>query len=195
MKTTSITSLALAALLTLTSCYTTHEGVRTTTFQPGKPGGVILDTYQETATVTAVDRATRKVTLVNTKGRKSTITAGPEVANFAQIAVGDQVKAIVAEETVITVRKPGKPTDTRAAAGMALAPLGAKPAAVAAETVEVTAKVHSIDVKHQKATLQFSDGTRMTYKVRQDVDLTQQHVGDEVVIRVTDAVAISVEKP
>jgi hypothetical protein len=50
-------------------------------------------------------------------------------------------------------------------------------------------------VKHQKATLLFPDGTTKTFKVRKDVDLTKQTVGTDVVMRVTEAVAISVEKP
>ena len=50
-------------------------------------------------------------------------------------------------------------------------------------------------MKHRKATLLFPDGTSHTFKVRPDVDMTKQSVGDEVVIRTTEAVAISVEKP
>jgi hypothetical protein len=61
--------------------------------------------------------------------------------------------------------------------------------------MEITAKVKSLDVKHQKATLLFPDGTTKTFKVRKDVDLTKQTVGTDVVMRVTEAVAISVEKP
>jgi phage baseplate assembly protein gpV len=50
------------------------------------------------------------------------------------------------------------------------------------------------ETKH-KTTLQFPDGTTKTFAVRQDADLTQRKVGDEVVIRATEAVAISVKKP
>jgi len=78
---------------------------------------------------------------------------------------------------------------------VALAPLGAKPGVLMANTVEVTAKVKSIDVKHQKATLLFPDGTSHTFKVRKDVDLAKQTVGADVVIRTTEALAILVEKP
>jgi hypothetical protein len=61
--------------------------------------------------------------------------------------------------------------------------------------VQVTAKVTAIDLKHHKATLQLPDGTSKTFAVRPDVDLTQRKVGEEVVIRFTEALAISVEKP
>jgi hypothetical protein len=62
-------------------------------------------------------------------------------------------------------------------------------------TVQVTAKVTAIDLKNHKATLQFPDGTTKKIAVRKDVDLTKQKVGDEVVLRCTEALAISVEKP
>jgi hypothetical protein len=194
-----IAALALmpAAMLIFTSCSTEPVGESTsiTAIQQGQPGGVMVETYKETATVTGVDKATRKVTLVTKDGKKETFKAGPEVANFDQIEVGDQVKATVTEQLVVFVRKPGEPASDGAAATVALAPLGAKPGALMANTMEVTAKVKSIDVKNHKATLLFPDGTTKTFHVRKDVDLTKQTVGQDVVIRTTEALAISVEKP
>ncbi len=201
MKRNSLTWAGLALLpatmLALTSCTTEPkgEGARLTAIQPGVPGGVMIETYQETATVTGIDKATRKITLVTKDGAKSTFKAGPEVANFDQIQVGDQVKATVTEQLVVFARKAGEPSRDGAAAAVALAPLGDKPGVLMAETVEVTAKVKSIDVKHQKATLLFPDGTSKTFKVRKDVDLTKRTAGEDVVIRSTEAMAITVEKP
>jgi hypothetical protein len=135
------------------------------------------------------------VTLVTKDGTKSTIKCGPDVANFAQIEVGDQVKATVTEQLVVFVRQPGEPAGDGATGVVALAPIGAKPGGAIANTEEITAKVKSIDAKHRKATLLFPDGTKRTFTVRPDVDMTRHNVGDEVVIRATEAVAISVEKP
>jgi len=163
--------------------------------EKGVPGGVVVQTYQETATVTAVDAATRKVTLVTPEGKKETVKAGPEVVNFDQIHVGDQVKATVAEEIVVFLRKAGAPPSANEAALVALAPVGAKPGALMASTVELTAKITDINLKTHKVTLQFSDGTSKTYKVRPDVDLTKINLGEEVVIRTTEAFAITVQKP
>ena len=190
-------ALVPAALLAFTSCPTEPkgEGAGMAAIQPGEAGGVVVETYKETATVTGVDKDTRKVTLVTKDGTKKTVKAGPEVANFAQIEVGDQVKATVTEQLVVFVRRPGEPSGDGAAAAVALAPLGAKPGAVMANTVEVTAKVKAIDVKNRKGTLVFPDGTTKTYKARKDVDLTKYSAGDEVVIRATEAVAVSVEEP
>jgi translation elongation factor P/translation initiation factor 5A len=186
-----------AAMLALTSCSSTPQGEGSTMVaaQKGVPGGVIVETYKVTATVTAVDAASRKVTLIMADGSKTTVKAGPEVVNFDQIQVGDQVKATVAEQLVVFVRKNGEPANDGEAAAVALAPVGAKPGVVMANTVEVTAKVEAIDLGRRKATLRFPDGQSKTFRVRPDVDMTKAKLGDEVVIRTTEAVAISVEKP
>ena len=186
-----------AAMLALTSCSSTPQGEGTTmvTAQKGVPGGVIVQTYKVTATVTAVDAASRKVTLITADGAKTTVKAGPEVVNFDQIQVGDQVKATVAEQLVMFMRKNGEPANDGEAAAVALAPVGAKPGMVMANTMEETGKVEAIDLAHRKATLRFPDGHSQTFKVRKDVDMTKGKIGDEVVFRTTEAMAISVEKP
>jgi phage baseplate assembly protein gpV len=148
-----------------------------------------------TATVTDIDAAKRKVTLVTSDGEKTTVKCGPEVINFDQIRVGDQLKATVTEELAVAMAAEGAPPSDGGAAVVALAPKGAKPGGIVANTVQVTAKVTAIDLKHHKATLQFPDGTSKTVAVRPDVDLTQRKVGEEVVIRTTEAVALSVQKP
>ena len=203
--TPKFTALALlpAAVIAFTSCSSTPHCCSTpqvkssaaAVYEPGVPGGIMVETYKETATVTGIDKANRKVTLVTPDGTKSTVKAGPEVANFDQIEVGDQVKAIVTDELVIFVRKPGEPAGDGAASVVALAPIGDKPGGLMADTVEFTAKVKSVDLKRHRATLQFPDGTSKTFKVRKDVELTKETVGVDVVIRTTEAIAVSVKKP
>jgi hypothetical protein len=62
-----------------------------------------VDTFTTTTTVTGIDTAKRTVTLVSPGGSKSTYKAGPEVVNFAQIQIGDQVEATVTEEVAIFI--------------------------------------------------------------------------------------------
>jgi Cu/Ag efflux protein CusF len=171
------------------------EGAVLTAFKPGVPGGLLVGTYRETPTVTGIDKEKRKVTLVTPNGTMGTFKAGSDVANFDQIQVGDQVNARVTQELAVFVRKKGEPSSDEGATTVALAPVGSKPGALIADTIEGTAKVTSVDLKQHKATLQFPDGTSKTFKVRPDLELSTQSVGQEVVIRTTDALAISVEKP
>ena len=189
--------LITAALLGLSACSSTPEGhgVTVVAAEKGVPGGIMVDTFRLTATVTGIDAANRKVTLVTPDGKKTTVKAAPEVINFDQIHVSDQLKLTVTEELVVSLAKPGAASRDGAASLVALAPVGAKPGALMADTVQITAKVTAIDLKRHKATLQFPDGTTHTVAVRKDVDLTQRRVGEEVVIRSTETFAILVEKP
>ena len=199
MNLTTLTLLP-AALLTFTSCSSTsskpaRETTSSAAYQQGVPGGVVVETHNITATVTGIDAASRIVTLVTPDGKKTPIKCGTEVINFDQIRVGDQLKVTVTEELTVQMAAEGAPPNDGAVTVVALAPKGAKPGGIVANTVQVTAKVTAIDLKHHKATLQFPDGTTRTVAVRKDVDLTQRKVGEKVAIRTTEAVAISVEKP
>jgi len=163
-------------------------------FQEGTPGGIVVDTYRETATVTSVDPATRKIKLLSPDGSKSTVTAGPEVRNFDQIRVGDQVKATLTRETAVRLLPPGETRGTSETGSVALAPKGAKPGAIMANTIESTARIEALDMKHRKVTLRFQDGETKTFNVRKDVDMTKAQLGQEVLIQYTESVAIKVEK-
>jgi len=190
-----------AAMLVLASCSSLPttgivvEERSVVLTEEGVPGGIAVDTYTITATVDAVDAATRKITLATLDGAKTVLTAGPEVVNFDHIQVGDQVRTVVAEALVVYARERGEPANDGEAAVVALAPVGAKPGVLVVDTVEVTATVEALDLVRRKATLRFPDGVSRTYKVREDVDMTQAKLGDEIVIRATEAMAILVEKP
>jgi Cu/Ag efflux protein CusF len=192
-----LTAPALAVVLSLTSCSSDSPQGQGATFvaaQPGVPGGVIINTYQITATVKAIDTEKRKVTLMGADGKGDVVECGPEVVNFPQIQVGDQVKATITEQLVVAMATDASQVNG-AATAVALAPVGAKPGGMVAQTVQITATVVAIDLKHHRATLEFPDGSKKTVAVRPDVDLTQRAVGEQVTIRATESVAISVEKP
>jgi hypothetical protein len=161
----------------------------------GVPGGGVVSTYELTASVAAIDKANRKITLVDAAGIKKTVKAGPEVINFDQIRVGDQLKVTATEELVVYLAGADEPASDGGVQLVALAPKGAKPGAIMAETTRVTAKVTAIDAEHRRATLQFEDGTTRNVAVRPDVDLSKRKIGETVVIRITEALAIQVAKP
>ena len=155
----------------------------------------MVDTYKITATVTSIDADKRKVTLLARDGKETTIKCGPEVINFDQIRVGDKLKIWVTQELAVAMGTAGASASDGGADMVALAPKGAMPGGMMASTVQATAKVTAIDLKHHKATLQLPDGSSKTFAVRPDVDLTQRKVGEEVVLRFAEAMAITVEKP
>jgi hypothetical protein len=189
-----------AAFITLTACTTVSppppaETNSSAAVQEGVPGGVFVNTVDVSARVTAIDKANRKVTLLGPDGDKVIVKVGPAAVNFDQIRVGDLVNATLTEELVVYLDEEGASAPDGSAAIVALAPKGAQPGGLMAETMQVTATVTAIDRANRTATLQFEDGSTKTLPVRDDIDLNQRKVGEKVVFQVTEMIAISVEKP
>lgn len=181
-----------ATLLAIPSC-STPNGVEEVTVLETPDGAAIVETFVTQATVTGIDAAKRKVTLVFPNGSKTTYKAGPEVANFSQIQVGDQVRATVTEEVAVFIGQ-GAPPSALVGAGVALAPVGAKPGGVFVETAQVTARVTAINAKRHKVTLQLPDGSSKTVKLGKKVDLNNVRLGEDVTLQVSEGLALSVSK-
>ena len=164
-------------------------------YTKGVPGGVVVQTVKVTATVTAIDQAKRKATLLASDGKKFIVKAGPEAVNFNQVRVGDQIAATVTEKVVVSLTDPPASSGEGTASVVARAPKGEQPGGLAAETIQATAKVIAIDLEKRTTTLQFDDGNTETFPVRADVDLSRHKVGEQLVFRVTEMIAIWVEKP
>ncbi len=184
----------VAAMLALIACATPPTGTEEVTVIETPDGAIIVDTFTTTATVTGIDTARRKVTLVSPDGKKTIYKAGPEVVNFGQIQIGDQVKATLTEEAAVFIGH-GAPPSAVVGTGVALVPVGAKPGGVLVDTMQLTAKVTSVDTKSRKVTLEFPDGVSKKVKAGKKVDLAGVKPGDNVTVQVSEGLAITVEKP
>lgn len=200
MSTLNHLGLALLSAALLSACNTqaqneplTGSASATQVTIEGVPGGVTTQVEQVSAVVSAIDPAKRSFTLEDAQGHRRSFTAGPEMINFPQLKVGDKVNATVAVEQVVYLREPGAASEDGAAGLVATAPEGSKPGMLVADTVEVTAVVKAIDSKRHTATLEFADGTRKTVQVRPDVQLKDEYLNSQVVIRLSSALAIRVE--
>ncbi len=159
-----------------------------------KPGGVMVEVVTVTAAVDAVDAANRTVTLKMPDGTSRTIKAGPEVKNFDQIKVGDKVKTRFYESVAIFVAKTGEKPSASETRTVEVAPKGAKPGVVTVDTMEMTAKVEGINYKKRTVTLKGPEGNVKTFTVDKAVkNFKNIKKGDDVVLRVTEAEAITVE--
>ena len=190
----------LALLLTLTSCASVSapppaETSSASAYQEGVPGRIIVNTLNVSARVTDIDKANRKVTLMGSDGEIFTVKVGPATVNFDQIGVGDWVNLTVTEEVVVYLNEGNEAPIDESAVMVALAPKGAKPGGLVAETTQITGTVTAIDLEKRTASLQFQDGSTRTFPVRSDVDLSKRKVGEQVVFLITEMIAISVEKP
>jgi hypothetical protein len=160
------------------------------------PGVVAGATTVVTATVKAVDKATRKVAFEGPEGNQVVVTAGPEVKNFEQIAVGDKLVIEYTEAVAAAVDPVGKASAAGAEAALETAPLGAKPAMVATETVEIRAKILAVDKEKRKLTVEGPGGNKRTFRVGKEVErFDALEPGQDVVVRYTESVAIKITPP
>lgn len=155
------------------------------------PAGVQGKPITATATIEAIDRSSRQITLKNEKGELATIVAGPEVKRFDELKVGDTVSATYYESVAVNVRRPGDPGPTPG--GAAVTPgAGPRPGATAAVQQSVTVTVQSIDKPNQSVTVKRADGSIVSFRVQNPKYLDMAKAGDTVDITYTQAVLVEV---
>ena len=154
-----------------------------------------MSAITKTAKVTAVDPAKRTVTLVNPDGITNTYELGKKVRNFDQIKVGDEVKATLLEAVAVAVSKSSAPPDASGRDLVAVAPKGAMPGVIMARTRQISAKIVSVDPQARTVTVEGPAGGTPTIRVGPKVNMNELQKGDDVTLRVTDALALRVEKP
>ena len=190
----TLSALSLAAVAIATEAKPAAEPKKAVA-EGKKPSVKKESTTYATATVEAIDLDKRIVTLKGPKGNIFDITAGPQVQNLPQVKVGDLVDISYYESIAVKVFKPGEmPTGQSATvAAERLAKPGEKPAGIAGAQVTVTATVESISPKKTSVTLKMADGKSKVVKVENKKNLDNVKVGDEVMITITEALAIAVK--
>lgn len=159
-----------------------------------KPSKVVVEVVKLTGTVKAVDLQNKTVTVEGSGGRTVTVNA-QNARNLDQVKVGDKVNLRFTEELALFVRKSDAQPGATQADVVALAPKGEKPAGLMARTVELTGSVESIDPKKRTVDVKGPAGNVRTFHVDKAVkNFDQIKKGDQIVLRVTEAVALSVVK-
>lgn len=161
----------------------------------GTPGRVSVDVIKLTGTVKAVDLDKKTVTVEGSSGRVETIDA-KEARNLDQVKVGDKVTVTYTQALAVFVRKSDEPPSASEKQTVQLAPKGQKPGGVVARTVELTGTIQSVDAQKRMVDVTVPAGDVRTFKVDPRVkNLSQVKKGDQVVLRYTESVALSVVKP
>ena len=146
--------------------------------------------------VIKIDAATRTVTLKNQDG-ESTIVAGPEVKNFAEIKVGDRFDVVyelaVAIE-LVKVKNPGTTTE-QVTTSTTTAPQGDKPGMITTNTVTASATIEAIDAVKNVVTLKGPQGNIFKVKVKNPDLMKDIAVNDQVKVVYTEAIAAVVSAP
>ena len=159
---------------------------------PGKAvAGQVIKT---SATIVAIDAASRGVTLKRQDGKVVSIQLSEEVRNFDQLKVGDKVHAEYSQALALELKKGG---GGKAAAdvGEALkrSQPGQKPGGEAVHQVTVLADVVSVDQKNKLVTLRGPQGNLVELAVDDPEQLKNIKKGDQVGALYSESLAIKVE--
>ena len=179
----------LLAGLVVTTAGGEAAEAQTTTVQ--KPMRVVTTEVQRAAIVEAVNKETRELKLLDASNNRFTVVADELVANFDRIEPRDRIIVHYFESVALMAVPEGTPT-LGSGVAVELAPLGGKPGVPGVETYVVKATVESINVTDRLAMVRRERGDRLAIKVSEDVPLDLVEVGDEVRLRVSTAVAVSV---
>ena len=159
--------------------------------EPGKAG--IAQTVDINATIVAIDKATRDVTLRGPNGGEVVVTAGSAVQNFDMMKVGDLVHVKYIEALVLELKPSGGLAVTREEqkfAGGAMP--GEQPAGVVGRRITAVADVVNLDPATQTVTLKGPQRT-IDVKVADADQFKRIKMGDQVYATYTQALATVVE--
>ncbi|MEN6442009.1 MAG: hypothetical protein ABFD97_25895 [Syntrophobacter sp.] len=158
-----------------------------------KPRAMAVEVVKYEAIVKSVDYVNKTMTI--TRGDKTFTVNTKNARNLDQVLAGDKVVLEYIEAVALVVKKAGGPPAADEVQTVALAPKGKMPGAIVADTVELKAIVSNVDLKKRTVTVQGPAGEQKSYKVGKDLKYFKNiKKGDEVVLRVTDALAVKVVK-
>jgi hypothetical protein len=183
---------ALLAALGLILIYPSALWPQTATVDQGID---VVDVIKTTATVEKIDLEKRKVTLLLEDGKHKTFKVDKSVQNLDQVKVGDHLKISYTEEVIVLVGNSSQPPRAEDVGEVGVAPKGAKPGIVTADTYAMTAKVIAVDTAKHRVTLEDPDGKKKTLKLGKKVtNLDQLKVGETIGTVITDSLIVEVVK-
>ncbi|NME03176.1 hypothetical protein [Aeromonas sp. DNRA1] len=181
----------IAGLLSLSTCLAQAAEVATeVTTAPGKAN--LVEAVSAQATVTAIDMASRKVSLKNAAGESFDIVAGEQVTNLANLKVGDVVAIRYLQMLDLELLKGTAGVRKRiveVAAGKAEA--GEKPGAGIGKKVTLYGDVIAVDKGQQTITVKGVDHT-LVLKVHNPAQFALIAKGDQIKAVQTQAVGIGI---
>ena len=177
-------SVALAAALSLFATKGTSAQVKTI------PG----ETITTTATVEAVEQASRTLTLRDPKGDLHTMKVPDSVTRFSGIKPGDTVTATYYDNITLMPKQPGEP-DVDTLRGGVTGTSGTKPGGTVSIQRRITATVAAIDMDSPSISFTGPSNWKWSTKVQDKTALDTVKVGDRVDIRWTEAMLVSLTPP
>jgi hypothetical protein len=144
--------------------------------------------------IAEVDKAKKQVVLEGPEGRKVTLAVSNPY-NLNAVQVGEPVVTRFYEVVTIRKKKPDEAAPSFSLnGGIATAKPGGVPGAVAEAKASVVVSVAAIDETNGTVTIKAPDGTVEKVKARDPKNLEKLKVGDDLVVTLDRAIAISLDK-
>ena len=190
-RTATLSAALLAAITAMQPSMAQAQPSRSAVAVRGSDEAAAAQRITATATVTAVDAATRLVTLRGEQGNELVVEAGPEVRNFDHIKVGDKLNLTFTEAVTIDLKKKGTGSGLRERRETVAAAPGAagQPGGSIGRKVTLVADVTAVNLKEGTVTLRGTSQTR-TLPVRDAALLRDIKVGDQVEVSYAEALAV-----
>jgi putative lipoic acid-binding regulatory protein len=193
MKQALVLSAALAAALSPTAFAQQSQAPAAVVAAASAPGAAgAVGVVKVTATVVALDAATRTATLKGSKGNVVDVVVPPEAKNFDQIRVGDLVTVEYVRALTLELKGPGAIREGTSQTSTAPAPASAVAGGAAAKQVVIMANVTAVNTKKSYVTLRGPKGNSVDVQVQDPAQLKRVKVGDQVEAVYTEAMAITV---
>ena len=184
-------AIAAAVLLSLSGASYAQPDVKTDVMRsPGQT--TATGTAKVNATITAIDAATRKVTLKTQAGKVVDMTVGDEARNFDQLRVGDKVAVEYTEALTVSLKKGSGAATMQEREIAERSEPGAKPGGRVGREVTVVAQVVKVDKEKNIVTVKGPRGHTVDLMVEDPEQMKNVKKGDRVQAVYTEAVAVSV---
>jgi hypothetical protein len=188
-------SCAGTAILMLVPILTLGSISAAPTLAAAPPPTMVTSSLNAIATVETTDPTTRQVLLSGPGGKLLTVTAGPEIRNFAQIQPGDRLVLTLRKVVAVRLAPPGTNLPSPSgAAGDARAARGELPAGASFMAVEVQVHVVSVDRRTHVVTFTDPDGVSHTAELHNQAIIrfaNKLRVGENVQIDYLQSVSIT----
>lgn len=148
--------------------------------------------------ITAIDKSTREVAVTGTDGSSVDIVAGPDIRNFSQLKVGDQVALDYRAAVALELEPAGSaPLGATASQSRTVPKRGSIPGGARSNTISLVTEVAAVNPERGTIALRGESGnTQLIAVERPDLRAKLPNVkrGDLLRISYTQAVALGIRR-
>jgi Cu/Ag efflux protein CusF len=146
------------------------------------------------ATVEAIDKGNRLVTLRGPKGNTVDIYVDQSHKRFDELKVGDKINATYYETMAVVVRKPGDPAPTSGITAAETPRGDGKPGQTLGRQITMSVTIMAIDPAVPSVTVKGENGNTISMRVQDPARLKGVKVGDTVDVTYTQALLVKMDQ-